>query len=862
MLSLDSVSPEEYNGLVVSKYRIDPETGEAIDPRDTKPSHKYSSTQDLHQIGSRLKDTRDLLGESREALKDGSATKKRVKEIDNMIDKTIMPMLEIAASAVHQAANIVSPIGGSVYTHNREESRQKKTMMKTHPKEKVKLVMLDSFVKDHTAKTPVASGASKPTAKKARRSQPKRRKLPMSTPPKPVKDKHGNDCLTYGMGEFLYHLLQRKNGHERGAFITSVNAKEIRPGVQNPHRYVTASRSTVYKIIAEYNNKGTALGFKEVWNNVGRRPLLKDAELEECVAKMNADPTKKIMKDKVNDMIVANLKNRGGVPILNMRLPSSTLSNYVGEFASKQGVSLTDKSVDDTNARHTAERSLICSMALLIVVSMTHFYVTDDDDVAWRGMMKKLSNDERLLCDMVSDFHGNRPVRARSPYLIITVDDTQDFATEGTQPARSSEMGLVSKSGLSNSRTLSIKHVDDSSKMDGRRVKRHFMANGAGDSAPPVYIISGLTEYEMPNDDFLVLDVEGMCVGGYGVGGSTEKGYIILMAAKTGMEKVRFAWVLENIMIPFVKKLRKKYFSFTVEGGQIPEDLKAVFWCDGDNSQIDSIVNENGISLFVANGIIANKHNASRTGSEQAPDLNKVFPVGKILNKKITVVQIPSDRHVLKRRLILAFAQLALEHGVCLKKVRTLVDYFSKQPQVISRSHIPDNIVHGVVANGMVDPTLKRVPVFRNIIGTIRRVPTLKEVDLCKKSFRALMAYSYNHGMRYIPDSVFIHLGFPLDIDVYGNEKIRTKGILQENQQRCKCLTAATEVASRAKRNLDMELEAKRIDDRKKAKVDRKKNESVALVERLCKFAGVEYSEANVENCKMEHFANLKADEL
>jgi len=53
---------------------------------------------------------------------------------------------------------------------------------------------------------------------------------------------------------------------------------------------------------------------------------------------------------------------------------------------------------------------------------------------------------------------------------------------------------------------------------------------------------------------------------------------------------------------------------------------------------------------------------------------------------------------------------------------------------------------------------------------------------------------------------------------------------------------AATEVASQAKRNLDMELEAKRIDDWKKAKVYRKKNESIALVEWLCKFTGVEYS--------------------
>ena len=67
-----------------------------------------------------------MLGESWEALKDGSATEKRVKEIDYMIDKTIMPMLEIAASAVHQTVNIVSPIGGGVCTHNREESCQKK----------------------------------------------------------------------------------------------------------------------------------------------------------------------------------------------------------------------------------------------------------------------------------------------------------------------------------------------------------------------------------------------------------------------------------------------------------------------------------------------------------------------------------------------------------------------------------------------------------------------------------------------------------------------------------------------------------------------------------------------------------------
>ena len=366
----------------------------------------------------------------------------------------------------------------------------------------------------------------------------------------------------------------------------------------------------------------------------------------------------------------------------------------------------------------------------------------------------------------------------------------------------------------------------------------------------------------MPNNDFLIIDVESLCIGGYGVGGSKEKGYIILMKAKKGMEKVRFAWVLKNILIPFVQKVRKEKTGFVAAGGQIPESEVAVFWCDGDNSQIDSIVNEDGIELFMKHGVIANKHNPSRTGSEQGPDLNRVFPSEKELNRKITVKHVPSDEHTLKHRLELAFAQLANDNGLRLRKVAVLVDFFAKQPQVLSKSRVPDNIIHGLVANGMLDPTTKRVPVFQNIIGTIRRVPTHKEVDLCKKTFRILMAWSYNNGMRCIPDSVFIGLGFPKDIDAYGKEKVRTAGILQENQQRCKCLTAVAEIASREKRNREMEIEVQRKEDRKKARVDRKKNDAIAVDERLCSLASLEYSEANIAKCELKHFAQLKAPEL
>ena len=68
------------------------------------------------------------------------------------------------------------------------------------------------------------------------------------------------------------------------------------------------------------------------------------------------------------------------------------------------------------------------------------------------------------------------------------------------------------------------------------------------------------------------------------------------------------------------------------------------------------------------------------------------------------------------------------------------------------------------------------------------------------------MHYSYDHGFCYIPDEVYLSLGFPADIDAYGNSKIKTAGISQENQQQAKYLTGDTKIASQAKRNANIEL--------------------------------------------------------
>lgn len=112
---------------------------------------------------------------------------------------------------------------------------------------------------------------------------------------------------------------------------------------------------------------------------------------------------------------------------------------------------------------------LATQWALWIVIAITHFYIAKEEDVAYRVEMKKLSVDELVLSNMVSEFHGNKAMRACPRHLMIDVNDTQDFATDGTQPDRSLEIGLVATSALSDSRTLPLKNVDNSTKMNRMR---------------------------------------------------------------------------------------------------------------------------------------------------------------------------------------------------------------------------------------------------------------------------------------------------------------------------------------------------------------------------------------------------------
>jgi hypothetical protein len=122
-------------------------------------------------------------------------------------------------------------------------------------------------------------------------------------------------------------------------------------------------------------------------------------------------------------MLIESAIKKGHLCASDMKFNPTTVHNYMALFATKGGISLTDKSIAKNNASWTAEHSSIGMMALIIVVASTHFYVVADEDIEWRQFLSSLPEDSKLLYNMVSNLHGGKPVRVRKPHLITNQED-------------------------------------------------------------------------------------------------------------------------------------------------------------------------------------------------------------------------------------------------------------------------------------------------------------------------------------------------------------------------------------------------------------------------------------------------------
>ena len=102
--------------------------------------------------------------------------------------------------------------------------------------------------------------------------------------------------------------------------------------------------------------------------------------------------------------------------------------------------------------------------------------------------------------------------------------------------------------------------------MSGMKVKLTltFLAIGV---CPPILIyVCGLTPKELPKTLCIILQIEGLCIGGGGVSiGNKEKGYIMFMKNDADANKQRYKYYRDEILIPFIQSTRKEYDGFLMK---------------------------------------------------------------------------------------------------------------------------------------------------------------------------------------------------------------------------------------------------------------------------------------------------------
>ena len=357
-----------------------------------------------------------------------------------------------------------------------------------------------------------------------------------------------------------------------------------------------------------------------------------------------------VVTTSIKENVCKRIKNNGLVPICNIDYEPNrqTVTNYQALIASMPGVSIATSAIGKTNTRFTAEHSFISSMALIFVVATTHYEICDDVDPNLEKEINQASDGVKMLYRMVRKAYDDLPIRPVKPQYLYSTDDTICYVFEG-KGEKELPFRLVSSLSLENAGTRSRYKKDDSKAMNGLRVKFTFTFFGAGTSAPTYISICGLTEREMPEDECIVLEIEGLSstVGCANVGGS-NKGMLVLMRGDTDGDKRRCKIYRNDVLVPFVNSTRSLFDDWS-EGSAILDSQRAICWCDGDIQQISTIVADDSPALLAENKICANKQNAARTGTEQAADLTKTFKVMQSVQGTVTTTDVPCELHPLKR---------------------------------------------------------------------------------------------------------------------------------------------------------------------------------------------------------------------
>ncbi|CAB9518460.1 hypothetical protein SEMRO_936_G222121.1 [Seminavis robusta] len=770
--------------------------------RVTKIDAGVASFGKLAETGKTMSEASKVLTDAHDVLTDRTSSRVQKRKATEELT-AVSQYLKQSSSDIDQNLKKLAPFPGfdnralAIIAKVNKENSPTDLQIPSTPIEKVKAMVHD--YSSQTAKkksAPSATAAINSTATQAN-----------AIIPPPI-----NGSM-YDRREIIVLITSfKKNSKARGKLIREILEQKLVP----------LGRSGLFRVIKQFEDHVEDGGTIDTFSNdpwyvkKGNQPFISAQSVQEIVGEIAAHPRRSFSQKQITNMMKEKKREelgRQGLVVLResaIEPRNNTMRRYSRAIGGMNQSSCVKKVVYKTETRVTAEGSKRSTGAFAATCVFSQFLVTETlcPSVA-KYLRNEATESERFAYDVVSNCLDGAPLKPVRASLLISMDDTGEYAVEGLNKDAASEVFITSV-GTHDANT-GVKSVFTTSPApavaNGIRVKMTNLMTAAGTTGPVWMSVTGLNERELPKSEnpagILVLSIAGLCVGGGGVTVGRENSGFVVFVRNDGdkeTDKVRYRHFIDDCLLPWIDEIRVE--EGWKRGTPIPDDLTAVAWCDGDIAQLATIADESTLSKYRDRKVHPYKQSAARSAAEQAADLSPKFKLEKAVGKATTSKNIPAAAHRFKSRICNTFEQARLENGLRLpdRKVKALIDYISKHPGVLAKVVTTHIIAAGFSENGMVSKPFGAdglaYPDFDGLLGTCSKTMKSDDIDFMKSHFPRLVTEVIDHG--HVGETVFDELDFPMDLDSLGQEIPKHQGISQEFRQRAKCLDHDHQVQLRA----------------------------------------------------------------
>ena len=605
-------------------------------------------------------------------------------------------------------------------------------------------------------------------------------------------------------------------------------------------KFIPVNKTKMYSLLASYAKDPKSI--PNWWHpmyNKGPKPHLNPDSFSKLTSKFHkvteggCAMSKDELRNELSERLVSDTETRTGVKYKHDTVPETTLRRYVNDVISHFDFNIFTSVSNKTESRYVSEFSIRSTISFLLVVLTTHFirgvptvFHKSKKELEKNPTWKLAHELNKKVLGIGDTIDMMQQFIHVLPHLITSTDECSLFIT--TQIINNKQCWYFStrpKKGKtptedSNKRDIfSTKLVGDAH-MRGVRISVNNTFTAGGRSAPIFACVYGLSLAEMPKDEIVLCEIEGL-VPASNQNGSKQKGFICFIRGADSSylpddedntdpdatfysKDAKIAKLYrEKVYYPFIHDIRTNYYLMPEprEGEAVPSEYTAISWMDGCHGQLNMTTNESVLDKEAKLGIVSCKQSAARTGVEQPADAGPMFKIMKGVIKVMPTESITVSPifYRITKALDALEKPTSSDDGRVVKlstmKKKSIIAGVSKLPVAMSAAFKEGYIQSAFKATGHIDKE-GMLPCVKNMVGTYRG--TINDLDSLADTDKIINTFYddvYLNGR--IEEEKFDKEGVVRDYDKSGKYVSRDFGISKENCQRAKILSCKTQRQAR-----------------------------------------------------------------